>query len=63
MIGFESRRVETAQGGVFVHKAGLGPPLLLLHSLGLWLEGPGLWALPPLFPGFCLLCAVPIHSP
>ncbi len=32
MIGFESRRVETAQGGVFVHKAGLGPPLLLLHG-------------------------------
>ncbi|WP_306471503.1 alpha/beta fold hydrolase, partial [Klebsiella pneumoniae] len=26
------RRVETAQGGVFVHKAGLGPPLLLLHG-------------------------------
>ncbi len=32
MIGFESRRVETAQGGVFVHKAGLGAPLLLLHG-------------------------------
>jgi haloacetate dehalogenase len=32
MIGFESRRVETAQGGVFVHKAGSGAPLLLLHG-------------------------------
>ncbi|WP_379063073.1 alpha/beta fold hydrolase [Mesorhizobium sp. UC22_110] len=32
MIGFESRRVETAQGGVFVHKAGSGVPLLLLHG-------------------------------
>ena len=35
------------------------PLLLLLHSL----EGLGLWARPPLFPRFCLLCVVPIHSP
>lgn len=32
MIGFESRRVETTQGGVFVHQGGSGPPLLLLHG-------------------------------
>lgn len=32
MPGFESRTVETAQGGVFVHQGGAGPPLLLLHG-------------------------------
>ncbi|WP_054310248.1 alpha/beta hydrolase [Mesorhizobium sp. 1M-11] len=32
MTGFESRRVETAQGGVFAHQGGSGPALLLLHG-------------------------------
>ncbi|MCG7507023.1 alpha/beta fold hydrolase [Mesorhizobium retamae] len=32
MTGFESRRVATSQGGVFVQLAGTGLPLLLLHG-------------------------------
>jgi len=30
--GFESRTVETDRGAIFVHHAGSGPPLLLLHG-------------------------------